>query len=441
MGAACWVTLALLIAGGAIAYLFTANVERTVRVNLEASLARLVAAIDAQAPRSPALAQSLPDPRYEVPLSGVYWQVEGINDGQVIRSRSLWDSVLDGSAATAAGGEQFTTIAGPGGQSLLALAIQTQFSVPEGTKTYRIVIAEDRAILDLSIAQFSKELALALLILGMALILAAWLQVRIGLSPLARLREGIEAIRDGTTDRVPGSYPSEVMPLVGEVEALLASQQKSMEFARARAADLAHGLKTPLSVLAALSDRLREKGDTETAELVGDLADEMADRVDYQLRLSRLRLRTRSHVLNAPLDTALARTINVLQRTRDGEDLKWNVESDEGIVLDIDPHDLIELMGVLLENATRWSRTQVKVIAVRIGNEAEISISDDGKGLTPAELARIGERGQRLDETAQGSGLGLAIAREIIAQNDGSITFGKAVEGGVLVTVRLPIAG
>jgi hypothetical protein len=283
LGAALWISLALLAAGASIAYLFTASVERTVRTDLSAGLARLVALIDPDAARSPALSQSRSDPRYDIPLSGIYWQVEDTDQKKVIRSRSLWDFVLDTGETKPGDGEQFTITKGPGEQSLSALSLSTRFSTTAGDRTYRIVVAQDRAILDESIRRFGKDLAISLVILGIALVAAAWLQVRLGLSPLRKLREDIEAIRHGARDTVARTYPSEVLPLVGEVNELLASQQKSMEFARARAADLAHGLKTPLSVLASVTQGLRDKGDTENADLVDGLASEMADRIDYQL--------------------------------------------------------------------------------------------------------------------------------------------------------------
>ena len=439
LGAALWVALALLLAGAVIVYLFVANVERTVRADLSAGLSRMVAALDPEAPAMFDDPQPLPDPRYETPLSGVYWQVEDIGRGTMLRSRSLWDFVLKPKTADVTG-EQFSLIVGPDGQSLSALSMATQFNTESGPRNFRITLAEDREVLEKSLSRFGRELAFALGVLGVALVFAAWLQVQLGLRPLSRLRGAIEAIRRGSGDRVPGTYPSEVMPLVGEVDEMLAWQRKSIEFARARAADLAHGLKTPLSVLATLSDRLREKGDTESAELIDELSSEMADRVDYQLALSRLRVRARSHTLTASLDRAIGRTVSVLGKTRDGERLDWAIGIEQGLGIDIDEHDLMELIGVLLENAAKWARSQVRIDARGLDDQALIRIADDGPGLSEEELSRLGKRGRRLDESKPGSGLGLAIAREIVALNDGVMVFRKAKEGGVAVNIRLPLA-
>ena len=441
LGAALWILLALLITGAAIAYLFAASAERTVRADLAASLSRLVALVDPGASQSPALSQPLSDARYDMPLSGIYWQVDDVDQKRTIRSRSLWDFVIDAGPATArGGGEQFITTAGPGGQSLSALALSTRFRTAAGERTYRITVAQDRAILNASISRFGKDLAIALSILGVVLVGAACGQVWLGLRPLGKLRSDIEAIRHGAGDKVEETYPSEVLPLVGEVNALLASQQQSVDFARARASDLAHGLKTPLSVLASIAHGLRESGDTANADLVDQLTGEMTERIDYQLRLSRLRHRTRMHVLSASLNDVMSRTVSVLGKTPDGERLQWHIDIEDGLDLDIDRNDLIELMGVLLENAAEWARTLVRIEARKDGRVAEIRIGEDGPGLDQIDLDRIGVRGRRLDERSAGTGLGLGIAREIVSLNDGSISFDDAPDGGLLVSVALPLA-
>ncbi len=439
-GAALWIILALLVAGLAIGWIFTANVERSMRDGLTASLNRLVAQIDPAA-ADPVPAAALPDPRYGTPFSGTYWQIEAIASGDSWRSRSLADHVLDTSKATAPGGtERFSALAGPSGQSLSAMVREVKFPSDAGPKVFRVTLAEDRAVLDESIRRFGADLIRALAVLGVALILAAWLQVQLGLSPLQSLREGIGAVRRGETQTLPPHYPAEVLPLVGEVNELLEQQRKSMEFARARAADLAHGLKTPLSVLRNLAASMQTTGHAEAGAQVDEIVGEMDDRVEYQLRLSRLRMRTKAHQLNASLNEAVVRTAAVLGRTHEGEVLDWQVKMAPDLRVDIDRHDLMELVGVILENAAKWGKSVVRVESRVDGEFAELVIADDGPGLSEDQIARLGVRGQRHDETRSGSGLGLAIALEVVALNAGTVQFARASEGGLEATVRLPLA-
>lgn len=436
-GAALWILLALIVAGLVIGWTFRANVERQVQQGLVASLNRLVAQIDPFAP-TPVPQDALPDPRYATPFSGIYWQVEDMASGETWRSRSLWDQVLATGAGP--GGEQFVTLAGPDRQSLSALLREIRFATGDAqVRSFRVTLAENRALLDESINRFGIDLAVALAVLALALIAAAGLQVHLGLLPLQSVRAGIGAVRRGEAPALPPDYPAEVLPLVGEVNELLTQQQKSIDFARARAADLAHGLRTPLSVLKTLGASLASKGDAESAKLVDEIANEMDDRVDYQLRLSRLRLRTRAHQLSASLNEAVDRTVAVLVRTRDGERLQWQVDLSPGLVVDIDRHDLTELVGVMLENAAKWGKSTVRIEGRTEAGSAVLSIADDGPGLSEAEIAKLGVRGQRLDESRRGSGLGIAIALEIVAINSGTVTFGRAPEGGLSVRIALPL--
>lgn len=438
-GAVLWIFLALVVAGLAIGWTFRANLERGVQQGLVAGLNRLVARIDPFA-EVPVPADALPDPRYATPFSGIYWQVEDPASGTSWRSRSLWDEVLATGPAPGDGEERFVTLPGPDGQALSALLREVRFATGEGeVRAFRVTLAENRALLDDMIARFGVDLAIALGVLALALIAAAGLQVHLGLLPLQSVRAGIGAVRRGEVQSLPPDFPAEVLPLVGEVNELLAQQQKSIDFARARASDLAHGLRTPLSVLQGLSSKLAQDGDAESARVLDDIASEMDDRVDYQLRLSRLRLRTRAHQLSASLNEAVDRTVAVLARTRDGERLAFEVQMAPGLVVDIDRHDLTELVGVMLENAAKWGRATVTVAARAEGGMALLSIADDGPGLSEADIAQLGVRGQRLDESRRGSGLGIAIALEIVAINSGQVSFGRAPSGGLLVRIALPL--
>lgn len=441
IGAAFWVGLTLLITGAALFYLFRSSVERGTRADLEANLDRLAALIIPEAEGS-VLRESLPDPRYQVPYSGLYWQVQDLGGRVIDRSRSLWDHVLPTKVQEGPHPLRLVTLAGPENQTLAALVREVDFDTAQGPRRYLLAVAEDRSILDQTIAEFGGDMATTLLMLGLATFAAAWLVVHLGLSPLDAVRRGVEAVRQGVADKLAERYPAEVQPLVSEVNELLSLRDKSVDFARGRAADLAHGLKTPLQVLTATADRLKAAGDVANAKALNEIISEISDRIDYQLRLARLRLRAPSQVLSASLTTALSRTISVVRQTHDGEMLAWNVQLGPDVLINMDGHDLLELVGVLLENAAKWARTRVDILVRPIDGDAiEVTIADDGPGLSDQQIARLGVRGRRLDESRQGSGLGLAIAMEILALNNGSAELGRSEHGGLAVKLRLPIAG
>jgi signal transduction histidine kinase len=435
VGAVVWIALALVAAGIVIAIMFASNVEQTLRTELAASLTRMVALIDRDA-APPRLSAQLADPRYDTPQSGAYWQVVDVGSGQMARSRSLWDHVL--SVPPTEGAEEAYYIAqGPSGQRLSVLTRQVRFQSGDRMRTYRVFVAENRRVLDESIERFGWDLVAALAVLGVTLMGAAWLQVHLGLQPLRALREGIEAIRRGKTQRLPSDYPSEVSPLVGEVNELLDTQERAIEHARSRASDLAHGLKAPLSALHGVAADLRTSGREAEATAIEELSGEMSERIDYQLRLAGLRLRSRAHQLSASVRDVALRNIAVLRRSERGEQIAWDVELADDLAVDMDPRDLAELLGVLLENAAKWAKSRVLVAGSEGDAFIDVVIADDGPGLSNEDIGRLGKRGQRLDETAPGSGLGLAIAAEIVSLNGGEMRFARAPGGGLAVQLHL----
>lgn len=438
LGAGAWVTLALVAAGFAIVLIFTSRMERDRYEDLLASLDRVLTAVSAHA-ALPDIDPALNDPRYGAPAGGLYWQVLDIASGETARSRSLWDAVLTLSPSPTASTPALGTTIGPAGQMLDTLTQDVAVAGESETRRLRVTVAEDAAIRGRDIRDFAIDIAVALAALAAALILAGWLTVHLGLKPLLAVRRELEDVTGRRAAKLSETYPLEVVPLINEVNTLLSAHERSIASARSRADDLAHGLKTPLAVLSATAARLRGKGDLENARVLEILGEEMALRVDYQLRVAQLRVRTGDHVLSASLDEALIRSVAVLRRTVRGEELFWKLDT-ENIMVDMDPHDLMELIGVLLENAAKWARTEVRVACRTVGDRAEFELADDGPGLTDAEIATLGQRGKRLDETRSGTGFGIAIAREILNLNNGTLIISRAETGGLRILVRIPAA-
>ena len=159
------------------------------------------------------------------------------------------------------------------------------------------------------------------------------------------------------------------------------------------------------------------------------------------MRLASLRLRAGTHVANASLHAAVIRTLDVLRKTQRGEELAWMIELGADNVIDIDRQDLLELVGVVLENASKWAQTSVTIATRKAGDMAEVVVGDDGPGLSAEQIAAIGPRGRRMDESRPGTGFGLAIALEILKLNGGEAVFGRSDRGGLQVVLRLRTAG
>lgn len=431
-----WVVASLIAAGLALQYLFSVNIERTSRQDMEAALSRLAAVIVPTTP-APSLSVPLPDPRYATPFGGRYWQIEALDNGEVTRSRSLWDFVLEAPASD----NMVHYDTGPDNRHLILLTRRLEIEGTAGSRAYLVTVGQDHGPLHEAAQRFARDVTQVLLLLGGLIILAAWLQIRLGLAPIGRVRRAIEAVRRGDVGRLQGQFPSELNPLVQEVNGLLEARETMMERARSRAADLAHGLKTPLAAVDGIADRIREKGGHADADLLQDLTFEMSERIDYQLRLAALRVRTSSHAARSSLNTAVIRTLTVLKKTGRGEGLHWIAELTDDCWVDIHRQDLMELVGVTLENAAKWASSRVTVRTSCEDGGAVVEVCDDGPGIPHEQLQSLGVRGRRLDESLPGSGLGLAIAAEILDINHGSMSFSRAQIGGLIVTLRLPLAG
>lgn len=431
-----WVVASLIAAGLALQYLFGVNVERTSREDMEAALSRLAAVI-VPTTKTPSLSVPLPDPRYATPFGGRYWQIEALDNGEIARSRSLWDFVIAARASDAAVHYEN----GPDNTHLIVLTRRLEIEGPAGTRSYLVTVGQDHGPMHEAAERFGRDVTRVLLLLGGLIILAAWLQIKLGLAPIRRVRTAIEAVRRGEIGRLEGRFPSELNPLVQEVNGLLEARETMMERARSRAADLAHGLKTPLAAVDGIAGRIREKGGHAEADLLQDLTVEMSERIDYQLRLAALRVRTSAHATRSSLNTAVIRTLTVLKKTGRGEGLHWIAELADDCWVDIHRQDLMELVGVTLENAAKWASSRVTVRTSCEAGMAVVEVCDDGPGIPDEQLQSLGVRGRRLDQSLPGSGLGLAIAAEILDINHGSMSFSRAQIGGLIVTFRLPLAG
>ena len=444
LAAAVSITLALLVAAAGLVALFERHVERRIGAELTAQLSQLAAAVQI-APDGAIIVDPLPpDPRLKQPLGGLYWQIDDETGGRrrvgVVRSRSLWDTPLRLPAdQLAPGAIHAHRLPGPGGRPVLVRERRILIQGDGGPRTLRLMTAIDASELTGARNAFAAEMLPYLGLIALVLGLATLVQIRAGLAPLEAVRRGVGAIRSGRERRLPDDYPDEVMPLVAEVNALLAAREQAIERARAWTADLAHGLKTPLAALGADAQRLRDSGNAALADDLDQLADAMRRRVDRELIRARVRSGAETRQARADVVQAVERLLRTLRRTPFGERVDWQVQAPPAAVAALMPDDLLELLGNLLENAGKWARDRVE-ICVDAGQRIGIVIADDGPGVPAAQLSRLGERGLRLDRRKEGSGLGLAIVRDVVDAYGGALSFAGAEGGGLAVHLTLPAA-
>lgn len=406
------ILFALAIAGSALVVVFERHVSRTLAQDLDVHLKQLLAGVDIDQGKL-VLTQTPVDPRFADPLSGLYWQV-GDDRGQLLRSRSLWDSAMKLPADQLRPGETHEHEAeGPGGQRVLVAERAVTLAVDGKPVIVRLAVAGDLARVLAATSAFAKDLSIALVLLGCVLAVATWVQVSVGLRPLSALRRGVAEIRAGRSRHLPPSVPHEVYPLVEEVNALIDAQEDEIERSRGRAADLAHGLKTPLAALAADASRLLQRGERDIARDIEAVGQAMGRHVDRELARARVRGRARGSAAPSTSVKPLVESIvATLSRTPDGGRVRFENLATEDLSVPFDRADLAEVLGNLIENAARHAGGRVRITAD--GDRPSVVVEDDGEGIPPAHLSRVFQRGIRLDERGGTAGLGLAIVQDVL---------------------------
>jgi signal transduction histidine kinase len=457
--AAGWTLIILIVTGIALSTLYRHAVERAFDRRLDVYLRTLVADVASPDEGGEKFPQSIGEPLFELPLSGWYWQVTRLDmkTPQVRSSRSLWDQPLPqlGSDKSSAGAEYRQGYAqGPEDQELRI--VERRIDLGSDGK-YLIEVAGDASEIDDETRSFDGAISATFAALTLALLLTTALQVRFGLAPLTRISQRLAAIRSGRAERLEGEFPLEIAPLARETNALLEANREIVERARTHVGNLAHALKTPLSVIV---NEASARGSDPLADKVLEQTDIIRDQVTRQLE--RARLAARFTVVGTLIDvppvvTALARTMEKLYRERD---IAIAVDGPEHAFFRGEQQDLEEMIGNLVDNGCKWaqSRVAIEVVADRMaagvgksqssqeaadGDNGEksrvrIIVDDDGPGLSPAQREQVALRGRRLDESKPGSGLGLSIVVELAGLYSGVLTLGTAPIGGLRAELALP---
>jgi signal transduction histidine kinase len=397
--------------------------------------------------RSPTLQIPLSDPRLTRPFSGSYWQIDRVDGGAaaagILRSRSLWDFVLSLPAATPAEGDaHHAHIAGPQGQSLLVVerTVQLDETPDQASATFRLMAAADARFLLEPVARLNGTLWLALAVLAAGLVLAAAMQVWMGLAPLRDLRRALGQVHTGQAQRLEGQFPTEVTPLIDDFNQVLAQHAQVVERARTHAGNLAHALKTPLSVLANAASA-KDPSPTELALLVAEQVDIARKQVNYHLARAQAAAASRMPGVHTALLPVVQGLVRVMQRIHAERALSVQVGPLEATLsFRGEAQDLQEMLGNLLDNACKWAAQRVLVQATLEPQGLVITLDDDGPGLPPEQRAVVLQRGVRADEQVPGSGLGLAIVDDLAPLYGGSVALQDSPMGGLRVVLTLPAA-
>jgi len=391
----------------------------------------LVAAFDSTGLPAPELSRRLHNPIYERPYSGRYYLLR-LADGSELRSRSLWDETLK-LPVVDTGGTHRQRIAGPAGQSLLLLAKNYQ---KQGQR-FTLAIAEDLTPVQQDVAFFQLVFGVVSVAVLLVIVVVQRLIVRRSFRQLDLVREDIQRLERGEIDELSQHVPSEVLPLVRELNRLLQLLGNRVERSRNALGNLSHALKGPLNLIVQQLDSEALNDQPDFRRRMGEQADRIHQLMERELRRARL---TGAATPGRRFDAAkeVSNLFDVVRKMHSDKPLDLQCDIPQESVLPFDREDMLELMGNLLDNAAKWAGSTVRC-SILSGETVSLSVEDDGPGCSRQKLDLLSQRGVRLDESKAGHGLGLAIACDIVGLYEGEIHFEHSSDlGGLAVRVTFP---
>jgi signal transduction histidine kinase len=435
----------LIVIGIVLSTIYRNAVERAFDRRINVYLRNIVAEV-ANNPRSQIPEpETLGEPLFFIPSSGWYWQITRLGDTP---ERKWSRSSPEGGFPTleslktplSTGGIRQAYLPGPEGQRLRA--VERFLDLGEDGR-FLISVAGDALEIEDEASDFNDALFLTFGFIGLAFMAIVWFQVRYGLLPLSRISESLSEIRSGETEKLQGDFAREIAPLAREVNALLESNREIVERARTHVGNLAHALKTPLSVLMNEASQVHEPA----AEKIREQVTVMHDQVQRHLERARIAARTAvvtTMIEVAPVVSQLARTMEKIHRERN---IAIRLQLNENVRFRGEQQDLEEMLGNLVDNACKWANSKVDIemfvlSGPRLAEPSyfRLQVDDDGPGLGTAEREEVLTRGKRLDESKPGTGLGLSIVLELAKLYNGSLKLGNSPLGGLRAELVLPAA-
>lgn len=417
---------ALAVSWLAMTWLFERHIVRRETAELTRVGQAVVAGLRLGRDGAPTVEARLADPRLMKAAGGLYWQVTTPAGSQ--RSVSLWDQAL---AASSVDGDDWHARLADGPFDGRILLVERSVRPDRNGPPVLVQAASDAKALSEARGAFGRDLALFLAGLWVVLSAAAALQVTLGLSPLARVREDLSRLRKSPSARMSADHPREIAPLAEAINALAEAREGDVARARRRAGDLAHSLKTPLAALSAQSRRAREAGAAEAADGLDAAIAAVAAALEAELARARAAAARESASTAKPARVA-ERLVAVLERTAEGERLMFDVEIPETLEVPASEDSVTEMLGALIENAARFARRQVRIS----GQAGLLVVEDDGPGMDEGRAEAALARGARLDEAGPGHGLGLAIVRDLAEASGAALRMDRSELGGLRASIR-----
>lgn len=436
-----WAIAAFTVIGGLIQSLYSQTASRGFEELLVAQLYNIVNTVTVTPEGMLTGSPDLGDLRYAQPLSGWYWEVLPASENTKGRLASISlgsSSVVSPNAEVAPFDlyyrRDYETV-GLDGEDLQV--VETEIVLDQENHVARFRVMGNASLLKADIAQFDWTLAIYLGLFGIGSILFNALAILFGLRPLVSVRRALGEVRAGREERLKGPFPAEIRPLALEMNALIDNNRRIVERARTQVGNLAHSLKTPIAVLTNEAATMGgEKG-----RLVAEQTERMHFQVQHYLDRARVAAQGEGAVFRSPVGPTLERLSRVLSKLNPDVEFKRPPGDADGLVFAGERQDYEEMIGNLLDNAAKWTKTTIRVSTERRGPASFATIvEDDGPGLTDEEIVEALKRGKRLDERVPGSGLGLSIVADTALEYRGTLTLSRSRLGGLKAEVLLPLA-
>ncbi|MGL4395438.1 MAG: sensor histidine kinase [Hyphomicrobium sp.] len=434
-----WIAIGMIAAGLVLAAVFKHHVTEQFYSELYVHLDELERLTTFEASGQPHLQSKLSDPRFDVAQSGYYWEIKRAPD-VLVRSASLAGPELaTPQDALLTDGVHTHVIDGPTGRMLVAEKIVHKAA---HQPPLHFIIGTDQRHLDTVLASFNSTLGGALTGFGLSMVFAATILIVYALGPFGQLQHALAKVRSGAVKTLDGKFPSEVVPLVDDLNSLLSATAELIQRARTQAGNMAHGLKTPLAILTDEADRIAEDGLSTSANTILLQCRKMQTQIDYQIARARAAALRSSPGIVADVNKAATEVLGAMRRLHKSANLEMTATIPAAARVACDPLDLNEIIANVVDNACKHAVSQVRLAATTdpTAKCLNIVIDDDGKGLPAQSYDVVFNIGERLDSRTSGSGLGLAIVRDLVRLYGGDVHLAKAALGGLSVVISLPMA-